>query len=242
MAKLDDTCPPPPLPRISGTAAIPPALLGIVAPASSTTLEPLPAASMPRAACKPLFSKNLSCLDNVVRSAPPSKSALQPSPTIVPQSKLGRLARIPNHQFPHVLRLHLLRSGSFQDVCRLGIQLCCKSVTTTADKCSRAYLQRVAGLLAIIAVAFFCPDNPILGPDSLIVFPKKMSQCLMRLHGIWIAGSAFGCKSAIVVVKHLPRPPHCAASAAFVRVCLIHVGSASTAAVSEAFCAHAPFW
>ena len=62
----------------------------------------------------------------------------------------------------------------------------------------------------------------------------------MRLHGIWIAGSAFACKSAIVVARHLPRPPHCPASAALVRACLIHVGGAPTAAVPKAFCAHAP--
>ena len=48
----------------------------------------------------------------------------------------------------------------------------------------------------------------------------------MRLHEIWIAGSAFGCKGVIVVVRHLPRPPHRAASAALVRACLIHVGGA----------------
>ena len=51
------------------------------------------------------------------------------------------------------LRLHLLPSGCLQDVCRMGIQLCCKSVTTTADMCPRTYLQRVVGFLAIIAVA-----------------------------------------------------------------------------------------
>ena len=62
----------------------------------------------------------------------------------------------------------------------------------------------------------------------------------MRLHGIRTAGSAFGCKCAIVVVRHLPRPPHCAASAALVLACPTHVGGAPTAAVPQALCAQAP--
>ena len=45
----------------------------------------------------------------------------------------------------------------------MGVQLCCMSVTMTADMCSRTYLQRFAGLLAIIAVAIFAQTLPILG-------------------------------------------------------------------------------
>ena len=101
----------------------------------------------------------------------------------------------------------------------------------TADKCPRTYTQRVAGLLTIIAVAMFAQTFPILAPDSVIVFPKyeplpdEITRDLDCWVGVWMQ------ECVIVVVRHLPRPPHRAASAALVRACLIHVGGAPTAAV-----------
>ena len=199
------------------------------------------AKSMPRAACNPFLSRNLSCLNNVVWSAPPSKPV--PSSCLVAFShncssiEARKACQKPQSSIPTppALRLHLLPPRSFQDVCRIGSQLCCMSVTITADMCPRTNLHLVVGLLAIIAVAI-AQTLPILGM-SLWLRSQKMSHCLMTLHGIWMAGSAFGCKSAIVVVKHLPR---CAASEALVRACSIHRGGAPTAAVPQAFCAQAP--
>ena len=44
-----------------------------------------------------------SCLTNVVKSAPPSKPAPNSClPTVAPRSKLGRLDRITNHQYPRL--------------------------------------------------------------------------------------------------------------------------------------------
>ena len=137
------------------------------------------ASSMPRAACKPLLSKNLSCLNNVVRSAPLSKPA--PSSCLAafshncPSIEARKACQNPQSSIPTppALRVHLLPSGSFQDVCRMGTQLCCMSVTMTADMCPRTYLHLVAGLLAIIAVAIFAQTFPSnVGPESVIVLPK----------------------------------------------------------------------
>ena len=61
------------------------------------------ARSIPWAACTPFFSKNLSCLNNVVRSAPPSKPV--PHLCLVAFSHncpSRRLARISSHQFSHL--------------------------------------------------------------------------------------------------------------------------------------------
>ena len=73
---------------------------------------------------------------------------------------------------PPALRLHLLPSGSFQDVCRMGVQLCCMSVTMTADMCPRTYSP----------TGFWTPRHhrcrnlrqnfPNLGPESVVVLPK----------------------------------------------------------------------
>ena len=82
IAKLGDTCPH--------------SLHDIVAVAA--------ARSMPRAACKPFPSKNL---NNVVKSVPPFKpapnSCLEAFSHSSPRSRLGKLVRIPNRQFPHLL-------------------------------------------------------------------------------------------------------------------------------------------
>ena len=43
----------------------------------------------------------------------------------------------------------------------MGTQLCCMSVTMTADMCPRTYLHLVAGLLAIIIVAIFAHTLPM---------------------------------------------------------------------------------
>ena len=116
------------------------------------------------------FSKNLSCLNNVVRSAPPSKpapnSCLAAFSHNCPSIEARKACQNPQSSIPTppALRLHLLPSGSCQDACRMEIQLCCKSITLTTDKCPRTCLQLVVGL--------FCPDFPDLGPGSLVVFPN----------------------------------------------------------------------
>ena len=74
----------------------------------------------------------------------------------------------------------------------MGVQLCCMSVAMTADMCPRTYLQRVAGLLAIIAVATFAQTFPIFGPDSVVVFPRdkplpdEIARDLNCWIGVWV--------------------------------------------------------
>ena len=74
----------------------------------------------------------------------------------------------------------------------MEVQLCLMSVTTTAEKCLRLYLQRVAGLLAIIAVSSCCPNFANLGLDSVVVLPKdkplpdEIARDLDCWIGVWV--------------------------------------------------------
>ena len=144
------------------------------------------AKSMPRAAFIPLLSRNLSCLNNVVSSPPPSKPAPNSCRAAFshncPSMEARKACQNPQSSIPTraELRLHLLPSGSFQYVCRMGTHLCCRNVTMTANKCPLTYHQRTAGLLAIIAVAILVQSSPIL---SLILglLSQNTSHCLMKL-------------------------------------------------------------
>ena len=159
---------------------------------------PTSASSMPRAACRPFFSTNLSCLNNVVRSAPPSKPV--PHSCLVAFShncssiQARKACQNPQSSIPTLpaLRVHLLPSGSFHDVFRMGVQLCCMSVTMTADMCPRTNLQRIAGLLAIIAVSIFAQTLPILGlvlwlcsPEDKPL-PDEIARDLNCWIGVWV--------------------------------------------------------
>ena len=218
-AKLDDARPRP-LPRISGRAATPPALL------------------TPLAACKPFLSKYLSCLNSVARSAPPTKpapnSCLATFSHSCPSIEARKICQNPQSSIPTppALRLHLLPSQSFQDVCRMGTQLCCKSATMTADRWPLTHLQRTAGLLAIIAVAILAHTFPMLGLN-LWLYSQSTIHCLMTLQGIWVAGSTFGRKGAIVVVRHLASSSALSCLSGSRR--LIHVGGAPTSRHSVGF-------
>ena len=114
----------------------------------------------------------------MVKSAPPSKTApnscLAAFSHYCPSIEARKACQNPQSSIPTppALRLHQLPSWSFQYVFRMGIQLCCKSVTMTADKCPPHIPPTGCWTSRHHRCRCLCPDFPDLGPDSVVVFPK----------------------------------------------------------------------
>ena len=139
------------------------------------------ASNMPRAACMPLLSKSLSCLNSVVRWAPPSKPGPNSCPAAFshscPSRKALKACQKPQSPIPNppVLRLHRLPSGSFQDVCDNDSRQMAHPIPPTHGWISRHHRSRN-----------FCPHLLNLGPDSAFPKHKPLSDEIARDQDCWI--------------------------------------------------------
>ena len=148
-----------------------------------------------------LCSKNLSCWNNVVRSAPPSK--------LLDRSSEGlHQSSIPTSSLVAPSVAFRVFPGCVPNGNPIVLQ-----------ECNNDSLQVSPHILPTRCWTFrhhrrrnFCPDLPSLGPDSVVVFPKyeplldEVTRDLDCWLGVWMQE----CAST--------------SAAAFVRACLIHVG------------------